>query len=230
MAVHSPNFGTPLEKIAERCKSGDAEAWEELISRTHRIVAAVIRSTLGRWGARDPIPLDDLIQDVYLKLSANRARGFAAFEAQHPRAVLAYVKATAASVAHDYYKSAVAIKRGAGARAEPIDDAGIASADPAPNLERALLLRQVADIISEFPARDRTIFWLYYRQGLAASAIARIPAFDLTSKGVESCIARLTRAVRDRMAAPTIRPKREDISAGTSLKEEERDTDRSRSR
>lgn len=40
------------------------------------------------------------------------------------------------------------------------------------------------------------IFLLYYRQGLTASEIAALPSLDLTTKGVESVIARLTYMIR----------------------------------
>jgi len=40
--------------------------------------------------------------------------------------------------------------------------------------------------------KERAIFWLYYRHGLTSKAIASIPAMNLTIKGVESCIFRLT--------------------------------------
>jgi RNA polymerase sigma-70 factor (ECF subfamily) len=45
--------------------------------------------------------------------------------------------------------------------------------------------------------RDRNLFWLYYRQGLTAEAISRIPAIGLSAKGAESAIGRLTRLLRE---------------------------------
>jgi RNA polymerase sigma-70 factor (ECF subfamily) len=44
------------------------------------------------------------------------------------------------------------------------------------------------------------IFLLYYRQGLTASEIAALPALGLTTKGVESIIARLTHMIRSHIA------------------------------
>jgi RNA polymerase sigma-70 factor, ECF subfamily len=43
------------------------------------------------------------------------------------------------------------------------------------------------------------IFWLYYRDGLTARAIAQLPGIRLSVKGVESTIHRLTRRVRLRL-------------------------------
>src|SRR5437667_159549 len=50
--------------------------------------------------------------------------------------------------------------------------------------------------------RSRLIFWLYYRSGLSASAIASIPNIGLTTKGVESALLRLTRLVRIAFTEP----------------------------
>jgi DNA-directed RNA polymerase specialized sigma24 family protein len=44
--------------------------------------------------------------------------------------------------------------------------------------------------------RDRTIFWLYYLQGLTADEIAGLPASGLSAKGVESALRRITTWLR----------------------------------
>jgi RNA polymerase sigma-70 factor (ECF subfamily) len=48
--------------------------------------------------------------------------------------------------------------------------------------------------------RDRLIFWLYYRTGLTASAIAKLPGVGLTPSGVESAVGRLTKLVKAALA------------------------------
>jgi RNA polymerase sigma-70 factor, ECF subfamily len=75
---------------------------------------------------------------------------------------------------------------------------------PHHGLERRILLREIdaylkARSSKESFARDYTIFWLYYREGLTAKAISRIPSVGLTVKGVESTLLRLTRLVRKRL-------------------------------
>ncbi|HEU4434467.1 MAG TPA: hypothetical protein VFR51_13875, partial [Pyrinomonadaceae bacterium] len=71
-------------------------------------------------------------------------------------------------------------------------------------MEREILLREIdahlnASLSGGTADRDRTIFWLYYRQGFTTKAIALLPAIGLTIKGVESTIFRLTKLVRRRM-------------------------------
>ena len=50
--------------------------------------------------------------------------------------------------------------------------------------------------------RDRTVFWLYYKHGFTAKAIAALPAVGLTVKGVETVIFRLTKAIRKSLTIP----------------------------
>jgi hypothetical protein len=44
------------------------------------------------------------------------------------------------------------------------------------------------------------VFWLYYRAGCSAAEIAAVPGIDLTAKGVESLLLRMTRELRRRLA------------------------------
>jgi DNA-directed RNA polymerase specialized sigma24 family protein len=54
-------------------------------------------------------------------------------------------------------------------------------------------LRSAPGVIGE---RDRSLFWLYYLQGLTAEEIARQPSAGLTAKGVESALRRVTTWLR----------------------------------
>ena len=118
------------------------------------------------------------------------------------------LKTIAFSVTHDYFRGTKAAMRGAGKRESSLDsylESTIASRDALPDVERDILLKQIDSLLSSqpepgIPERDRQIFWLYYRQGMTARAIAAIPHIALTPKGVESVIQRLTILVRQRLA------------------------------
>lgn len=76
-------------------------------------------------------------------------------------------------------------------------------------MEREVLFKQIDECVEsclEGPDRDRdrTIFWLYYQQGMTAKDIAALPTIALSSKGVESVIVRVIRLVRDRMVGMNI--------------------------
>jgi hypothetical protein len=50
-------------------------------------------------------------------------------------------------------------------------------------VEREVLLKEIDTCLSERPteATDRVIFWLYYRPGLTARAIAAVPSIGLAT-------------------------------------------------
>ena len=74
-------------------------------------------------------------------------------------------------------------------------------------MEQEILLRQIDSCLQSYgegpiQERDRTVFWLYYRQGLTAKEIAALPSTGLTVKGVESAILRLKSLVREKVMEP----------------------------
>lgn len=195
-------------------RTGSASAWEEFVSRTQNALAATISSHLRRFGVNDPALVEDLLQETYLKLSANQAAGLRDFTSRHADALLAYLRAIAVNVVIDHCRSKLAFKRGSGEIAREIGDVDPPSNALLPGgaarIERNVLLGQIDQILlSAAPdvnaRRDRQMFWLYYRQGLSAEAIAAIPYFGLTVKGVESAILRVTRLVRAELSSARMR-------------------------
>jgi RNA polymerase sigma-70 factor (ECF subfamily) len=135
--------------------------------------------------------VDDLVQETYLKLCADKCRLLRVFAVQHPEAVLGYIKTIAVNVAHDYFKALHSQKRGSGETAQLLEDveppaqSGDIGGQAA--MEREVLLKQIDHCLescSEGPdqGRDRLIFWLYYQQGMSAKAIAALPTVGLTAK------------------------------------------------
>jgi RNA polymerase sigma-70 factor, ECF subfamily len=198
-----------LEELIKACANGDAAAWEEFIQRFHGMIAAIVMRTAQRWGNNSPALVDDLIQETYLKIYADRKRLLSEFMPHHPEAFYGYLKVITSNVVHDYFRAQRSQKRGLGQPESSIDEGAVGAGavvtrPPAEDAFRNILLREVDSALSsclagEEQTRDRTIFWLYYRYGLTAPAIARLPSISLTMKGVESVIHRLTRCVRGRL-------------------------------
>jgi len=85
--------------------------------------------------------------------------------------------------------------------------AGNGSLGSPQSMERAILIEEITQLLELCVAgpdqeRNTRIFWLHYRSGLSARAIADLPGILLTTKGVESIILRITRELRTRMAEP----------------------------
>ena len=67
--------------------------------------------------------VDDLVQETYLKLCADKCRLLLRlFAIQHPEAVPGYIKTIAINVAHDHFKSLHSQKRGSGETAQLLED------------------------------------------------------------------------------------------------------------
>jgi RNA polymerase sigma-70 factor (ECF subfamily) len=139
--------------------------------------------------------IDDAIQECFLKLQA--------IDQLHPvhsafgceQNALAYLKVLAANAARDYFGKKFAEKRSS-SKTTTVEDhlCEIAGSDAA-ELDRSVLIREI-DSVLDGDLSQRTIFWLYYRQGLTAKEISQIQGSQLSQKGVESLLRRLTLAIR----------------------------------
>jgi RNA polymerase sigma-70 factor, ECF subfamily len=196
------------EELVRLCaETGENEAWQEFVRRFHIVIASSVRRIAVRWGETSSAVIDDLIQETYLKVCANDFRLLRRFQAQHADAFHAVLRVTAANAARDYFRAKWSNKRGSGAREQELTEVEQFVPDghstgPA-KIEREILIGEIDAILSRLcstsQARDREIFWLYYRQGLTAEAIAGIAVFNLTTKGVESILHRLKKQVRAAM-------------------------------
>jgi RNA polymerase sigma-70 factor (ECF subfamily) len=198
---------TPEELIGACVETGAPAAWEEFVRRFRPVIAGTVMRTVRRFGESAPELIDDLIQETYLKICANRCRILREFKPQGPDAVFGLLKTVAFSVAQDHFRGGLTAKRGAGRRETSLEvyiESAFAGREALPHADREILLREIDEHLSSVtePAardRDRQIFWLYYRHGMTARAIALIPGIGLTQKGVESAIQRLTNHVRARL-------------------------------
>ena len=200
---------SPVELVLACLRTGEEPAWIEFVRRFQPLIAGIVMRIARRWGQTSTEVVDDLVQETYLKLCADRDMLLHGFHPKHPDAIFGYIKVFTANLVHDHFKAVHSRKRGGGTKTEPVDDhtPGTLPLSPcdAKSIERAVLLNQIDACLREAESgvnakRDRGIFWLYYRVGLPASAIAALPAVGLTTKGVESTILRLTRVVRRRLA------------------------------
>ncbi|HEY6767266.1 MAG TPA: sigma-70 family RNA polymerase sigma factor, partial [Candidatus Sulfotelmatobacter sp.] len=197
------------ELISACAESDDGAAWEEFVVRFQKSISLSIARTACKWGKAPAEFVDDLLQEVYCKLWADKCRLLLQFAQQHSdEAVLGYIKTIAVNVAHDHFKSLHSQKHGAGETDQLYEDF-----DPAAQggrfggpeaMDREVFLQQVHEQLENCAAgsnqeRDCLIFWFYYLQGMSAKAIAALATIELTAKGVEAVIFRLTRCVREHL-------------------------------
>lgn len=214
---------SPDELVKACAGSKDPAIWREFIRRFQPVIATAVLRTANRFSKQTRQTLDDLVQDTYLKLCDDDCRLLRSFESRHPDAIFGFLKVVAGNVANDHFKSALAEKRGAGVTEAVPDTAALFPVAPpsssSTSMDRRILLRQIDDALTVGAAgpdleRNRIIFWLYYRDGLSASAIASLPYIKLTTKGVESILLRLTRMIRSHMTKGTDSTMRSDSNEG----------------
>jgi RNA polymerase sigma-70 factor, ECF subfamily len=196
------------ELICACAESNDDAAWDVFVSRFRRPISLSIIRTAYKWGKIPQQVVDDLVQETYLKLCANRCRLLLEFGTQHPEAILGYIKTIAVNITHDHFKALQSQKRGASEIDQMMEGAYPKAEGSALGsqeaMEREVLISQVNQSLescSQGPDHDRdcTMFWLYYQQGMSAKDISALPTIGLSAKGVESAIFRLTRLVREQL-------------------------------
>lgn len=190
----------PLHNLLLNClSSGDSQQWEALVGRLQPVFARIAYRIARETSVATPGDVDDVIQECFLKLGAGRNKlcsQSSQFDCEE--AALAYLKVVAANTARDYFRRKSAEKRSS-AKTTSVEDrlTEIATGDTA-SVDRGVLIRQI-DVLLGSDAKERAIFWLYYRQGFTAKEISDIPKFHLSPKGVESLLRRLTLTIRKQL-------------------------------
>jgi len=198
-----------VEELIRACaESNDGAAWREFVARFQRPISLSILRIAYQWDGVPQQVVDDLVQETYLKLCADKLPLLLGFAVRHPEAAVGYMKTIAVNVARDHFKSRYSQKRGEGETDQFPDEiqmrnqrGGFGGADA---VEREVLIKEIHRCLEECSAgpdreRDCLIFRLYYQQGMTAKAIAALPTIGLTAKGVEAAIFRLTRQVREQV-------------------------------
>jgi RNA polymerase sigma-70 factor (ECF subfamily) len=198
---------TSVNDLAKACAhSADAAEWDEFVRRCVPL-ASLMALRISRMWVRDasPATVDDIVQEVFLKLCEQERRILRDFEPRGEDSFLGLLRMVSASVANDYFRRIYSTKRGGKVVTMPLgdDDAHVPmdGAGPAARMQQSALLAELDEKLLSAPGtiseRDRALFWLYYRQGYTAEEIARLSAAGLTAKGVESALRRVTVWLRD---------------------------------
>lgn len=203
------DFRTPVNDLAKACaQSADAAEWEALLRRCVPVASLVAARISRMWlGSANSSIVDDIVQEVFLKLCEQQRRILREFKPRGEDSFLGLVRIVSASVANDYFRRQHSVKRGGKvvtvAYGEGPSSAMPVGTDDSPGMQKAVLFSELDRKLLSAPGviaeRDRAIFWLYYRQGLTAEEIAALPAMGLSSKGVESALRRVITWLRKEM-------------------------------
>lgn len=214
----------PVNELAKACAgSADAAEWEEFLRRCVPIASLVAGRVSRMWmGRATPSVVDDIVQEVFLKLCEQHRRILREFSPRGEDSFFGLLRTVSASVANDYFRRQHSAKRGGKVVTVELDEytsAVVPGSDDPEGVQKAVLLAELDRKLRSAPSviaeRDRAIFWLYYLQGLTAEEIAGLPATQLSAKGVESALRRVTTWLRKELEqqSPAI-PQRSAEEAG----------------
>jgi RNA polymerase sigma factor (sigma-70 family) len=171
--------------------------------RYHSVIMTAAVRVSRHWGEGSPPEIDDVVQEIYLKFYADRARVLAGFHSPVPEAIFGFIKVVATNTARDFFRHKTAGKRGV---SQTQGLTGIAEKIGFTNdVERRITLSEINKLLlaktqNETGVRDRAIFQFYYRDGMTAQAISQLPGIGLNPKGVEGVLHRLTKTIRESVA------------------------------
>jgi RNA polymerase sigma-70 factor (ECF subfamily) len=193
-------------RLARLCAySALAPEWEEFVRLVTPVIALAARRVGTVWGDASEATVSEIVQEVFMKLCEDDRRILREFDDRGNDSFLKLLRMITASVGTDHFRRMRAEKRGGRTNAVPLEPhlsaEDVSDSHATAAVEWPSLITQLDGLLRLYPksvsARDRNIFWLYYRQGLTADAISRIPAIGLSAKGVESALQRLTRLLRE---------------------------------
>jgi RNA polymerase sigma factor (sigma-70 family) len=201
-------------------------AWLEFVSRFHGRIRRTIYDVLTRAAGQHPglnisdllEIVDDLTQDVFLRLITSERRALAQFRGRNENSIYTYLDAIATNLVRDHLKMLRARTRptvvtsldeprkhlSPDEAAEPLtlgDKLTSPNPDPSVTAQESELSRRIVETVEETSQknsarRDRLIFRLYFLEGLTVPEIASIRIIKLSSSGVEKRIAKFRSAAK----------------------------------
>lgn len=200
---------TTVNDLARACAySSDAEEWECFLRLATPLVGLAATRACRMWtNSVSHAMVDDIVQEVFLKLCEQQRRILREFVPRAEDSFFGLLRTVSVSVANDYMRRISSAKRGGKVVTISLNEDApplqVPGTDRSAEIQQSVLfvqidemLRSDAEAISE---RDRSIFWLYYRQGFTAEEISRMAEAGLSAKGVESALRRIANWLRTEM-------------------------------
>jgi RNA polymerase sigma-70 factor (ECF subfamily) len=129
---------------------------------------------------------------------------------ENPDGILGYLKKVAANATHDYFRHGRSQSSGGSQTHVSTSDVDVEAGKEVHGSQDRIAFQILLNEIDEHlmkhltgvdQERDRTIFWLYFRQGMSTKEIASLPTIGLGAKGVGSVIERLKQYIREHLVA-----------------------------
>src|SRR5271166_2990091 len=120
---------TTVNDLAKACAhSANAAEWEDFVGRCMPLASLVALRVSRMWvSTPSPATVDDIVQEIFLKLCEQERRILRTFQPRGEDSFLGLLRIVAASVANDYFRRIYSTKRGGKVVTMPLidDDAQI---------------------------------------------------------------------------------------------------------
>lgn len=211
-------------ELVRRCQTiGDERAWNEFVVRFNRFISVGVLRSLARLDSArmhrvDVELVDDLVQDVYLKLFSNARGVLSGFRGETEAAVLVYIGKTAISVVAEYLRQRRSLRRHAPVVSLDAILSGDLEIDPSvlarsmasgPSPEqiaiRKVLEREVAELLrwsrtGPHASRNAWVVQSFLFGDKTLAEIAEATGGDMTIDSVKSTLWRTSRKLRHHVA------------------------------
>lgn len=191
------------------CDAGNLAAWNEFVRRFQKPIALAVRRKARKWGCVSPDVVDDLVQDIFLRLCADNCKVLRKFVPKQDDSIVGYLIVVARNVAHDHFRATMAQRVGGDAHHLETEDGDLdfipAFPTPTDSADWRIRMGEVDTALKSLiplpvTERDYSIFWMYFQQGFTAREIGDISGFRLSVKGVESSILRTVKYLKENLA------------------------------
>jgi len=193
-------------------KLTDRDLWRRFQERFQGLIFMYVMRALHLRHIQDDVTgiVQDLTQDIYLKLVQHDGRVLRSFKGTTEFSVRAFLARISASVVQDYQRYIASAKRGG--QVIPIDYATSAELNRKKSADKPEMdADQLSAILSWIDMervvqgdsdrrnarRNALIFQLHYINGFEAGEIARFPGFDLSKSGVQAILSRMRKRIQE---------------------------------
>ena len=168
--------GNPEELgLVQRCISGEADAWRDIMAKYGALVAHAVRTTFARvLKQADSNLVDDAVQSVWLSLCSDGCRRLRGFESKS--ALSTWLTVISTRRALDYIRTEM---RKGSMRHVHLDDENrdLMKELQAPEAEEQFSMDDLFvlyESLEKLPEDDRLILKMYYLDGLSYRSIAEV--------------------------------------------------------
>jgi RNA polymerase sigma factor (sigma-70 family) len=178
-------------------------AWEEFVRRYRDYLAGVIKRECQKLEYKAGLSqMDDLLQEIYVKLFKNEGAAFRTYRGQFENTIWQFLEIVAVRVVLNHKRKTEANKRPRITRdIAPNRIGDVLDLFPDKNAEdetnRIMMMLAIEECLQRtsaklrHPVRDLRIFKLYLYDGLSAESIAELPEIKLSQQSVFRILADL---------------------------------------